>query len=75
MKEKYIEELNNEISSKINNFIEEIKPFVDTIQIFCTRHQNDEVGTYRFINGTGNYFARFGQVKQWADNGNDYREE
>ena len=37
----------------------------DTVQIFCTRDEGG--GTSEFAVGTGNYYARYGQVRLWAD--------
>jgi hypothetical protein len=38
----------------------------DTCQIFCTRHMPAELDGTRTVNyGTGNWFARYGQVKHW----------
>lgn len=37
------------------------------IQVFATRHLSDVEGTLRFTRGSGDYFARFGLVKQWTD--------
>lgn len=39
----------------------------DSIQIFATRHETDEIGTHGFTRGVGNYYARAGLVRQWAD--------
>lgn len=41
----------------------------DTVQIFCSRHLGDD-GTVGVKYGTGNWFARIGQVKEWV-NGED----
>jgi len=38
----------------------------DTVQIFCTRHVSIERSTEQFLAGSGNLYARFGQVKQWV---------
>lgn len=41
----------------------------DTVQIFCTRYVSDEsdsdCGTASVTDGTGNWFARRGQVSEW----------
>jgi hypothetical protein len=38
----------------------------DTIEVFCTRHEGGMVdGTVNIHWGAGNYFARYGQIKQW----------
>lgn len=38
----------------------------DTIQIFTTRYESEkDGGTINVQKGTGNWFARYGQVKTW----------
>ena len=37
----------------------------ESVQIFVTRHIGDEQGTVRINYGSGNAFARYGQVRQW----------
>lgn len=40
----------------------------DTVQIFCTRHdQAGEGGTVNVNWGAGNFFARYGHVRMWVD--------
>lgn len=39
----------------------------DTVQIFTTRHESGELdGTVRSNYGCGNWYARYGQVRQWV---------
>lgn len=37
----------------------------DTVQVFCTRHRDDDVGTFSMQKGSGNWYARYGQVCEW----------
>lgn len=37
----------------------------DSVQVFCTRHDGE--GTLNVTRGTGNWFARWGQVVQWVE--------
>lgn len=38
----------------------------DTIHIFATRHESGEKhGTLRFSEGVGNWYARYGQIRDW----------
>lgn len=40
----------------------------DTVQLFVTRHEPvTESGTLEYIQGAGNYYARFGQVQMWLE--------
>ncbi len=38
----------------------------DAVQIFATRHVGGETGTLGIHRGEGNWYARFGQVKDWC---------
>jgi len=39
----------------------------DTVQIFCTYHVEDgeDSRTASYQNGKGNWFARYGQIREW----------
>lgn len=38
----------------------------DSVQILCTRYKGgDDGGTVNISRGTGNWFARYGQMKEW----------
>ena len=38
----------------------------DSVQILCQKHdQQNSRGTVSFVWGSGNYYARYGQAKQW----------
>lgn len=37
----------------------------DTVQILCTRTSGDVDGTVNVSWGEGNFFARYGQVREW----------
>jgi hypothetical protein len=38
----------------------------DTVQIIATKKDTDNVGTDAFWFGQGNWYARYGSVKEWA---------
>ena len=38
----------------------------DTVQIFATRHVDDDTGTVSVQWGGGNWFARRGQIGEWV---------
>jgi predicted CoA-binding protein len=49
----------------IQSLIESITDRFDTIQVFTTSH-NRETGETTYIGmGTGNFYARIGQIKEW----------
>lgn len=62
--------MSNEEAAKIMqkhlNFLSE---HFDTVQIFMTHHNptTDEYGTMNMTVGTGNWLARYGQVKDWIN--------
>lgn len=38
----------------------------DSVQIFCTRHEGGpDGGTFSTSRGVGNFYARYGQVREW----------
>lgn len=55
----------DEIATVIDRCIARLREHCDSVQIFCTRL--DENGdTLNFNLGSGNWFARFGQVVEWT---------
>lgn len=59
-KEKDLKRLQDACSLLSNHF--------DTVQIFVTRHQphdEENKGTRCVVWGIGNWYARYGQVKEW----------
>jgi hypothetical protein len=38
----------------------------DSVQIFCTKHDGAE-GTASVNCGEGNWFARYGQIREWVE--------
>jgi hypothetical protein len=40
--------------------------YFDSVQIFVTRHESDEIGTVAANEGSGNWLARWGQVNEWV---------
>jgi hypothetical protein len=46
--------------------VEQLGEHFDSVQIFATRHEAGiEDGTVSCNLGSGNWFARYGQVKEW----------
>lgn len=55
---------------RVKQACETLGEFFDTVQIFATRFQPGEdddpsAGTVNLNWGSGNYFARSGQVREW----------
>lgn len=52
----------------VRRFMDEIGEHVDTVQVFVTRKRDDGSSATSYLtDGTGNWFARYGQVKLWLD--------
>ncbi len=49
----------------LDKAIESLGEHFETVQIFCTRNSDDNNGTINAARGTGNWLARFGQVRLW----------
>lgn len=58
-------ETKTEDIDRLNKAIEDLGEFFDTVQIFTTRHEPTKGGTITFNRGSGNWFARRGQIQEW----------
>ncbi len=71
MSENSFEDLSPEESKKeldrIQEHIDALGEYWDTVQIFCTRVDRDSEGekTAHAVKGKGNWFAVRGQIKHW----------
>jgi hypothetical protein len=54
----------------VNEYVARLREYFDTVQIFVTDHQSDELGTFDCSSGAGNYLARTGQVQRWLETEN-----
>lgn len=50
---------------KVKRACADLGEHFDTVQIFTTRHEPTEGGTRNISWGSGNWFARYGQTKNW----------
>lgn len=51
----------------VSDICDQLIEHFDTVQIFCTRHESGERdGTTHISRGNGNWFARYGQIKDWV---------
>lgn len=56
----------NEDMKRVTEALESLSEFFDSVQIFCTRYEPAiEDGTVTVTKGIGNWFARYGQVRNW----------
>lgn len=61
---------NDALCDKVEKMCKELYPFVDAIHVFFTKHENNEVGTSRYDFGLGNWYARYGQIREWVETAN-----
>lgn len=53
--------------SLVKKALEQLGEHFDSVQIFCTRYEPEiEDGTIQVSKGIGNWFARYGSVKEWT---------
>jgi hypothetical protein len=50
----------------IENAFRTLSEHFDTVSIFATRHISDDRGTLKWTRGGGNWYARYGQVREWV---------
>ena len=65
--DKNVDKFNEELSKLLTEKVDELKPFFDSIIIFATKHNDEEIGTSRIHHEVGNCFANYGLVKLWID--------
>jgi hypothetical protein len=63
-----IEKQTKIVVEKVENFCKDIYPHVDSVRVFITKHENNELGTTRYDYGLGNWYAQYGQIKEWSEN-------
>lgn len=56
----------NNIQELLDKAAQDLSEHVDSVQIFCTLHQGDATVTAAYDSGSGNIFARIGQIKDWV---------
>ncbi len=61
----------------VQTVVDSLGEHFDTVQVFVTRHEAAASdGTRHLAIGSGNFFARYGQVQMWiASNDQGVREE
>jgi hypothetical protein len=65
--------LENEDVKRVGRVVTELGEHFDSVQIFATRCESGELGgTITVHMGTGNWFTRYGQVKEWIVKQDEY---
>lgn len=52
-------------SEMIHKHIRALAEHFDCVQVFCSCHLGDSKGTRAFAIGSGNYYGRYGQIREW----------
>lgn len=52
----------------VEGIVQQLRRHFCSVQVFVTRLEPDQ-RTVAFATGDGNWYARFGQVQEWLDNG------
>ncbi len=56
----------DEDRERLKKSLHELSEHFDSVQILCTRYKGgDDGGTVNISMGEGNWFARYGQMKEW----------
>lgn len=56
----------DEDTERVDVALNSLSEHFDSVQIFVTRHEPaEEDGTIHTAKGVGNWFCRYGQVKEW----------
>ena len=51
----------------VKKHCDELTEHFDTVQLFCTMHEDEgDKNTLSFKFGKGNWFARYGQIREWV---------
>lgn len=57
----------------VNDAIQKLSEHFDTVQVFTTRYEpNNEGNTIGLQMGQGNWYARFGHIKEWVSKQDEY---
>jgi hypothetical protein len=52
----------------VTDFISKVSEHVDSVTVFINKRRDDgKDGTLHMINGSGNWYARFGQIADWVE--------
>lgn len=62
--------------ARVEKAAKELGVFFDTVQIFCSNHnanpEHQNAGTVTTNSGVGNYYTRYGQVREWLVKQDEY---
>lgn len=70
MTDEVLNSENDMLAKMMKDSVTELSKYFDSVQIFCTKHESDKIGTTHFTESSGNYFSRFGQITLWVKDQN-----
>lgn len=56
-----------EEKDRVSKAVKDLSEYFDSVQIFVNKYENNEVGTCHFSDGNGNWFAIYGQIRNWIN--------
>lgn len=56
----------DELREMVDRHVNALSEHFDTVQIYVTRQEGEKDQTRGINRGAGNWFARFGQVREWV---------
>ena len=60
----------------VDDLVAKLGEHFDSVQVFCTRYDSSGGGRTVTVNaGTGNWYARFGQVSEWVTKEREQQKE
>ena len=60
------EQMRNNDMERVQKALDTLAEHFDSVHIFCTRHEGGQLGaTVKMSMGVGNWFARYGQIREW----------
>lgn len=65
MPEDEISPEQKEVERLVEQALASISEYCDTVHVFVTRYNGATGNTVHYSTGTGNWFARSGQIKDW----------
>lgn len=59
---------NDELLALLKKTCKELYPHFESVMIFATKHESNEIGTTYMDYKMGNFFTNYGQIALWLKN-------
>ena len=63
--DQFLKSNHDEDIDEVAKAVGELMKRFDTVQVFATRYSPDDGGTVNLNQGQGNWFARYGHIREW----------